>query len=177
MFTYLGKFRGYPFQLIRDHFYYNSLGGARVVPVRVGEMVGGLERWVEDKSWCWRGEKGEAVGRVRGGVLARKAYRGFPLSCHEGALFFIRLMSSWRCMFWFCTLVPSQEDARWSTDVNLPSLDLNLWFVRRWVAGSDVTRCLRGGLRSCKQLVLHFPIVLFGIILPFERYRGYNFCQ
>lgn len=42
------------------------------------EVVGGLERWVEDKSWRWRGEKGETVGRVRGGVLARKACRGFP---------------------------------------------------------------------------------------------------
>lgn len=45
MFTDLGKFRGYPFQLIRNHFYYNSLGGARVVAVRVegsGGRVGAV---------------------------------------------------------------------------------------------------------------------------------------
>lgn len=58
MFTVLGKFRGYPFQLIRDCFYYNSVGGARVVAVMVG---GG--KWLEGSSGEWKIRIGAEEGR------------------------------------------------------------------------------------------------------------------
>lgn len=74
-------------------------------------------------------------------MLARKACRGFPYLVMKVLCSLLgRCLLEGVCFgFVLCF-----RYKRMPVGVNLPSLDLSPGFVRRWVAGSDVTRCLAG---------------------------------